>query len=65
MKYKLSKDWKVMISKRNDSELNNFIDSYEALIDVLKIKIRYIEDELTRRQDETSRTDNNNTNGTL
>lgn len=65
MKYKLSKDWKVMISKRNDSELNNFIDSYEALIDMLKIKIRYIEDELTRRQDEASRTDNNNTNGTL
>ena len=65
MKYKLSKDWKVMISKRNDSELNNFIDSYEALIDMLKIKIRYVEDELTRRQDETSGTDNNNTNGTL
>lgn len=71
MNYVITKQWKEMISKRNDSELNNFIDSYEALIDALKIKIRYVEDELIRRQnmskeqDETPRTDNNTSNGSL
>lgn len=69
MNYALTKEWKEMISKRNDSELNNFIDSYESLIDMLKIRIRYIEDELvnrsSRREDETSGINNNTSNSSL
>lgn len=49
MNYTLTKQWKEMISKRSDSELNNFIDSYESLIDILKLKTKYIEDELVKR----------------
>lgn len=59
----MTKEWKKMISKRSESELNNFIDSYAVIINNLNQRTDYIKEELLRRQNETSGTNYNNTNG--